>query len=176
MKPEYLQNVLNLIADNRKNIADHLFQGDVNSPFLKQININNSEIERLCREDSDGGFSMISHRAKLQDSDKVDLLKIAYAMSRFDYQLINAITDKDYNQTEAFNYLERVTGVKATTLKNMRDRFDPYLTQTRSKRKGWHQAELLPEYEKVIKQYTDKNEQSVMQEIAEILDSIKKRA
>ena len=176
MRPEALQLIMKKVADSRKNFADHAFQNEVNSPYLKQIMDNISEMELICQEDSESGYTLISQRTKLHDSDKNDLLKIVYAMSRFDYPIISAITGKDYNQTEAFNYLEKITGVKSTTLKNMRDRFDPYIIQTRSKRKGWHQVELLPEYEKIKSLYSYKDEVFVKQELAEILDAMKKRA
>lgn len=175
MRSENLLIIKSLVADSFKNLADHAFQPEVNSPYLRKIKDNISEIERICVSDTVTVPPIVSQRSKLHDNDKDNLLKIVYAMSRFDFPLIKTITDTDYNQTEAFNYLERITGVKATTLKNMRDRFDPYVTQTRSNRKGWHQAELLPEYDKIIKLYSDKDEAYITQEIAEILDAMKMR-
>lgn len=176
MKPEALQLILEKVVDSRKSFADHAFQTEVNSGYLKKIMDNISEIERICKEDSEGNQSIISQRTRLPHDDKNDVLKIAYAMSRFDYPLINTITGMHQNQTEVFTYLEKTTGVKSNTLKNMRDRFDPYVTQNRSNRKGWHQAELLPDYKNIIDLYSEKDEKFILQQIAEILDLMKKRA
>lgn len=175
MNSEAFQIIQRLAADSFKNLADHAFQGEVNSPYLKRVKDNISEMERICLEDTEDEKRIISQRDKLQD-DKTDLLKIVYAMSRFDYPILNSILDKSFNQTQAFNYLERITGVKSTTLKNMRDRFDPYVTQeSRAKqRKGWHQVDLLPEYEAIRLYYQSKDKNSIMQEIAEILHSLRK--
>ncbi len=172
MKPETLSNIQKMIAESRKCFTEHAFQNEVNSPHLKRIMEFISEIERVCLEDSEPSSTVVSQRTRINDDDRNDLLKIVYAMSRFDYPLIASITGNDFNQTEAFGYLEKATGVKSNTLKNMRDRFDPYVKQTRSNRKGWHQADLTPEYARIIDLYSNKSEADVAEEIKQILNGL----
>ncbi len=177
MSEQDTNKILALVNDSFKNLAEHAFQDDVNSPYLKQIKTNLSEIEQICKDASSAeAVTISSQRTRNPIEDKTNLLKIVYAMSRFDYPMIQSITKTQCSQTEAFNYLAKITGTKATTLKNMRDRFDPYVTQTRSKRKGWHQVDLLPEYQAIKDSYDTKDESTITQEIAEILEQLKKKS
>lgn len=169
MKPESLHLIQEKTARMRKQFEAHVFQKEVISEPLKEMMDELWEIDQICKEEiAESSLVPVSQRTRLQGNKK-GVLKIAYAMSRFDYPLINLITGNDYNQSEAFKYLEGVTGVKHNTIKNMRDRFDKYLTQERSNRKGWD-APLLPEYKKVMDLYSEMGESSVAKEILEILD------
>jgi len=170
MKESEIQKIKALVADANNNFADHVFQDKVNSVHLKKIKDNIEAIEQICEMSMEKNCVAASRRSRLPESSKKDLLKIAYAMSRFDSPIISEITGGECNQTEAFAYLERVTGVKATTLKNMRDRFDPYIEQVRSNRKGWHQVPLQLEYEEVKNYYADKDETFVARDITSILE------
>jgi len=166
------QKIIALVADSYKNLADHAFQTEVNSPYLRQVKDNLAEIEKLCKSPQPAMPAPI-RRMRNTITDKTSLLKIAYAMSRFDYPLIQSITKSSYNQTEAFDYLARTTGTKATTLKNMRDQFDPYVKQERSNRKGWHQAELPSEYKVIKNKYDKMTEEEISDEISDLFKSMK---
>lgn len=166
------QKIIALVTASYKNLAEHAFQTEVNSPYLRQVKDNLAEIEKLCQSPQPVMSAPI-RKIRNTITDKTSLLKIAYAMSRFDYPLIQSITNSSYNQTEAFDFLARTTGTKATTLKNMRDQFDPYVKQERSNRKGWHQAELPSEYKAIKNQYDKKTEEDVTTEIIKILKTMK---
>jgi DNA-directed RNA polymerase subunit F len=174
MKKETLQKIELLVSDSFREIADHAFQDEVNSQHVKKIKNNLSEILAVCQKDIDEVSSVIAHRTRLEESDKFNILKIAYAMSRFDYHILNKILGTRYNQSESFNYLEKLTKVKATTLKNIRDRFDPYVKQERSERVGWHQVQLTPDYQDIKNIYDKKDESFISHEMKEILGEYRK--
>lgn len=170
MKNEALRRIEMLVSDSFREIADHAFQSEVNSQHIKKIKNNLSEILTACQLSMEEIAPAISYRTKLEDADKVNILKIAYAMSRFDYHLLNKITGSSFNQSEAFNYLEKVTGTKSTTLRNVRDRFDPYVKQERSRRKGWHQVQLTPDYIEIKTLYDKQDEAAISRDIVKILN------
>ncbi|RMG27246.1 MAG: hypothetical protein D6732_20390 [Methanobacteriota archaeon] len=170
------QKILDLVADCYKRLAEHVFQSEVNSAHLRRVKDNLAEIEKLCKKQDrvpNGCLSRRGTRAIIKN--KSSLLKIAYAMSRFDYPIIQKITGLKCNQTESFDYLAKKTGVKAATIRNMRDQFDPYVVQERSNRKGWYKLELPEEYKKIKEIYDKKSENEIACEISEIIKNIKLR-
>lgn len=178
MKTEKLQIIERLISDSFKEIADHLFQQDVNSPHIKKIKDNISKIMDICHEVQDeirlSDRTPPIQRVILEDSEKIKVLRIAYIMSRFDHPIMSIVLGRKVSQTGAFQHLEKITGVKLTTLRNMRDRFDPYVAQENSNRKGWHQVELLSDYKEIKTIYDRLDYDSLKREMMNILDSYKK--
>ena len=96
-------------------------------------------------------------------------LQVAYAMSRFDYHIINDITKNNYNQTKIFEFLAHKLKVKSNTLKNYRDSFDPYVKQENSNRKGWWQKKLTHEFKAIKENYDNKTENDIKKELEKIL-------
>ena len=92
-------------------------------------------------------------------------LIVAYYLSRFDRKGIHAL---GYGTTsEAFNRLGERLNVKPSTLKQMRDSFDPYCSQVRV---GWYQRQILPSRANVIQAYDALSEASVAEIVREILN------
>lgn len=170
MDSNNLNAVERLISDSFKEITDHMFQDEVQSVHIKNVKNNLSQILELCRKENQGNPE---GRIPLDDSTKSSVLKFAYVMSRFDYYIINDILDEKFNQGEAFKYLEKITKVKATSLRNHRDRFDPYVKQERSNRVGWHQHELSDEHLAVKSRYDEMDYDSIKTDIEGLLDKIK---
>jgi len=100
-----------------------------------------------------------------------EIIKIAYAMSRFDYHILNDILNHQFNQTSAYQYLEAKFNVKYTTQRNYRDAFDPYVKQEKSNRRGWWQKKLSPQFQAIKENYDKKGYASIKNEIESILNS-----
>ena len=79
------------------------------------------------------------HQTKSKISKEVqsDALATAYYFSRVND---NAVINLEYtSHTEALKKMAAIIGVKYSTLKNMRDEFDPYFNNGRA---GWYQRDL----------------------------------
>ncbi len=93
-------------------------------------------------------------------------LLVAYYLSRFDRKGVQAL---GYASTsEAFERLSEQLGVKQSTLKHMRDSFDPYCSQVRV---GWHKRPILRSRANVIQAYEALSEAAVAEIVREILNS-----
>jgi hypothetical protein len=169
------RNIERLVSDCFKEIADHSLQSEVRSIHIKNIINNLQEIlKQLEYRNPQTYFKPLSRERAIKNrkDSKYTILKIAYAMSRFDYPLIQDILDKSLNQTAAFEYLSEKLDIKATTLRNYRDRFDPYVQQENSDRIGWKQAELPDEYIAVKKECDEKDYETIKKEIENILTNL----
>ncbi len=171
---ETKRNIEKLIIDCFKEITNHTLQSEVISPHIKNINKN---LERILEYMDAMKESYTTHKSHSREqilgrsAEKNNLLKIAYAMSRFDYHIINDISKSYFNQTEAFQYLANKLNIKLTTLRNYRDMFDPYVKQEKSNRQGWHQKELSPEFQAVKEDYDTKDFDTIKNEIETIINS-----
>jgi anion-transporting ArsA/GET3 family ATPase len=159
-----------------KEIADHAMQSEVLSPQIKRINDNLKKISSLIEEldvqqmlTKNTEARHFSSRDFISGNEKQDIIKVAYALSRFDYYLINEILQTQYNQSEVFQFLSEKLKVKLNTLKNYRDMFDPYVRQERSNRKGWYQKELSSEFEARKSLWDVKEESYIKAEIEKII-------
>ncbi len=173
MHNETRRKIEMLVYDSFREIADHAFQEKVTSRHIKKVKNNLSEIMSICQKEIEPVAPAVAVRTRIEDSRRINILKIAYAMSRFDYPIINRILGTRYNQSETFSRLEKLTGVKSATLKNMRDRFDPYVEQEGKdkKRKGWHQVQLSSDYEEVRRRYDKEGEDFIAEEIRSLLNN-----
>ena len=91
-------------------------------------------------------------------------LYIAYYLARFNniaYKKLGYI-----NKTSAHKELAKKLGIKSTTLKNMRDEFDPIFGH----RKGWHQRPMIPSRIKVLQSLEDLDEPYIFNIIESILN------
>lgn len=169
------QKIERLVSESFHEIAEHACQEEVISPHIKNIKNKLTAILGICQAELATPPTTVTSRARLETSEKSDILLLAYVMSRFDYQFLNHLLDTSFNQSEALAYLEKLTGVKATTLKNMRDRFDPYVRQERSNRRGWHQAQLLPDYQEIKDQYDEFDEEALTREVERIIHQFRSK-
>jgi hypothetical protein len=172
MSNEAAINIEKLVYACFKELTNHTLQSEVLSPHIKAINHHLENILKNLEKIHDSRVNPISYRNERNYSKSTDkdlLLKVAYAMSRFDFPIINDILNKRLNQTETFQYLAEKLNVKAATLRNYRDMFDPYVKQENSHRKGWHQLQLSDEYQVIKKEYDGMDYALIKKEIAGIL-------
>jgi hypothetical protein len=92
-------------------------------------------------------------------------LFVAYYISRFDeeaYRRLGFETKKAAHESIA-----RRLGVKASTVKNMRDEFDPIHDNPR---KGWHKRPLRPSRQKVVEMVGELDERTLYEIVRDILE------
>ena len=91
-------------------------------------------------------------------------LVVGYAMSRFDIQYLASRNCRTWN--EAFDEAAVSLGVKPTSIKLLRDEFDPYHS---NKRKGWRNREMLPSRQRVLDELRDVSDEGVQEIVKRIL-------
>lgn len=168
------RSISGIVNECLNEIMEHLLQEQVNSNHIKNVRDMLLDIKQLCDTANYPPPTVPSpkpKRNKVDDGQKVDVYKIAYSLSRFDFQIINEILGTRYNQTQVFDAVEKIIGVKASTLRNNRDRFDPYVKQEASDRKGWHQVELPPELLAVKNEYDRLSREQIAVELRQILSA-----
>ena len=119
--------------------------------------------------ENDIGGDPYSQREIKSDDEKEELLKLAYALSKFDHVIINDILKSNYNQSAVFSYLSNKMKVKPNTLKNYRDLFDPHIKNKRSNRKGWYQRQLSPEFRVIKELWDDLDYKEIKNEISKVI-------
>lgn len=92
-------------------------------------------------------------------------LIIAYYLSRFDRAAVQNLGFKTFNK--ACKTIAEKLEVKATTLKNMRDEFDPHFQNTRV---GWYQRELRGSRKKAMQALQNLDEVSLREIVLDILN------
>ena len=100
----------------------------------------------------------------MRESHKCALI-VAYYLSRFDRKGVRTLGYSSF--TEAFEGIEKLLDVKASTIKHMRDSFDPYCSQVRV---GWYQRKILPSRANVIQAYDEMSEIAMAEIVQEILN------
>jgi transposase len=91
---------------------------------------------------------------------KIKLNKVAFYLSKIEHQ---GLFDKNLNQGETIRKIAAILGVKVNTLKNKRDQYDPYCSNTRV---GWvQQANLSDDMQQVFEQYKNKPQEDIKEEI-----------
>ncbi len=89
----------------------------------------------------------------------------AYYLSRFDRKGVRSL---GYTTAEeAFTRIGDALGVKKSTVKHMRDSFDPYCSQVRA---GWHQRPILRSRANVIEAYAELGEAAMAEIVHKILE------
>jgi hypothetical protein len=91
-------------------------------------------------------------------------LIVAYYLSRFDRKGVRALGYQSFN--DAFEGIAEKIGVKASTVKHMRDSFDPYCSQVRV---GWYQRKVLPSRANVIQAYDEMSEAAMGEIVRDLL-------
>jgi hypothetical protein len=91
-------------------------------------------------------------------------LIVAFYLSKFDRK---GVRNLGYNNfTEAFNKIGEMLGVKPSSVKHMRDSFDPYCSYVRV---GWYQRKILPSRMSVIEAFNQISEEAMIKIIQELL-------
>ena len=100
---------------------------------------------------------------KKRDKTK-DSLTVSYFLSRFN---MNAVESLGYHTfREAFDSISRILDQKPSTIKNMRDEYDPYFDNGRV---GWYQREMSPSRREIYDLYKTNSEADVELVVKEIL-------
>lgn len=96
--------------------------------------------------------------------------KVAYYLSRFEHDKLFP----NNNQSQAFEEISEILGVKLTTIRNKRDMFDPFCNNIKDKgpkRKGWWQNDRLSnDMERIYIYYQNLEEKEIEKEIRDILN------
>jgi hypothetical protein len=92
-------------------------------------------------------------------------LVVAYYLSKFDKDAYSSLGYSVYNQ--AHQEIGQRLGVKANTIKNMRDEFDAIHDNPRA---GWYQREMRPSRKKVVEAFQDLTESELQEIVLEILN------
>lgn len=98
-------------------------------------------LETSAKEKSES--TIFSERNKINDS-----LLFAYYLSRLNKEGLEKMNYRSFKQ--AFDDLARLVDQKASTIKNMRDEFDPYFDNGRA---GWYQRDMSPSRKYVFDMY-----------------------
>ncbi|WP_028567162.1 DUF3883 domain-containing protein [Salisaeta longa] len=101
---------------------------------------------------------------KAMDDCNALALVVAYYISRFDaaaYERLGRNTKKS-----AHRAVGQALGVKASTVKNMRDEFDPLHDNPR---KGWHKRDLRPSRQKIVEMFGEMDEEGLYDVVRGIL-------
>lgn len=99
----------------------------------------------------------------MNEENKLGLI-VAFYLSKYDMLGVKNLGYKTF--TEAFKSIGTNLGIKANTIKNMREEFDPLHNNNRV---GWYQRELRPSRSKVYENYNNLSEPALREIIKDIL-------
>ena len=163
------QRIERLITNCKAELLNHTLQGEVLSPYIKKINCYMDECLEIVQSEWKGeSEERVIRRPRIAQVERENILFFAYCMSKWDYQFVCAISGKNFNQGEAFEYLAEKIGVKVNTLKNYRDTFDSHVEQKRSNRQGWKKP-LNQDYMVVKEKYDPLDESELLTIAKDIL-------
>ena len=111
-------------------------------------------------------------RAKVNTSDdgrmasnRVAALIVCYFLSRYDAEARNSLGYATWN--DAYAGIGKTLKVNPTSIKNMRDEFDPI---HKNNRKGWHQRDLRPSRASVVEKFGELSQTEMLAVIKGILE------
>lgn len=135
--------------------------------------ISRAEFAKVIRKEERVDSQENSSQESMEISDKLseDSLVIAYFLSRMDMEGVKALGYKNFSA--AFNELGKLIGRKPSTIKNMRDEFDPYFSNPRA---GWYQRPLRKSRQIVFEKYSEATDEELTSVIEEILAGYKRIA
>jgi len=87
----------------------------------------------------------------------------AFFLSKFDRKGVRSLGYETFD--EAFTRIGADLGVKPSTVKHMRDSFDPYCSRVRV---GWYQRKILPSRANVIEAYDEVSEEAMIEVVSEL--------
>lgn len=100
----------------------------------------------------------------MKDEHRLALI-VAFYLSKFDSQAYTHLSFE--SSTRAHQYIGERLSVKASTIQNMRDEFDPYHDNPR---KGWYQREISPSRKEVMDNYGSYSESELLKLVQSILN------
>ncbi len=159
-----------LIADCQSELLNHTLQGEVISTPIKRVKIKLDQCLDILMGHGQEELSTKSTRIRVDEEARKDILFFAYCISKYDFPFVNAITSKNFNQGESFDYLAAQLNVNRNTLRNHRDSFDSHVEQVRSSRVGWKKP-LTEEFKKIVEEYKSFDEHELIKKAEEILSN-----
>jgi hypothetical protein len=162
-------------------IAEHLMQDSVISIHIKNIKDYSIQLKEMIDAERQTHYMpelptrttspKTSVRKPIEsDSSKEDVLKLAYALSKYDYNIINSTFGTNLIQNEAFDLVAGLMGINKTSFRNYRDNFDRHVEQVYSNRKGWD-VQLSPQLQNIKDLLDDKSETEIAKEVRDILET-----
>lgn len=94
---------------------------------------------------------------------EVEAIIVAYAMSRLNDVFLARFRFKSWRA--AFASTGEMLGVPATSMKNLRDEFDPL----HEFRKGWHKRPLRPNRQRVLGEFSEVSDDALLEIVASLL-------
>jgi len=94
---------------------------------------------------------------------EVEAIIVAYAMSRLNDVFLTRFRFKSWRS--AFTTAGAVLGVAPTSMKNLRDEFDPL----HGFRKGWHQRPLRPNRQRVLSEFCEVSDDALLEVVGRLL-------
>lgn len=101
----------------------------------------------------------------MEKNNKLALI-VAYYLSKFDNEGLKELGYKSFK--ECFEDIGKMLGVKPSTIKNMREEFDPLHP---NKRVGWYQRELRPSRVEVLDKYSELSKYALGAVVKDIIDN-----
>jgi hypothetical protein len=95
---------------------------------------------------------------------ETEAIIVAYAMSRLDEGFLKRLRFRSWR--EAFKSTGDRLGVPASSMKNLRDEFDPIHPNSR---KGWHKRPLRANRQRVLGEFCDASDEAVMEVASRLL-------
>lgn len=133
------KKLIDLIIENRKELEFLSSQ-----EYLNLLELLIIRIEYIREVESNYKLPEISEFNRKQHG-----LAISFYLSKYNEAALKELGLKNFST--AFKELGNLLGIKASSIKNMRDEFDPYFDNGR---KGWYQRELRSSRKKIYKLLT----------------------
>lgn len=132
--------------------------------YLEVVECLLGYIEWLENENASSAHKSSKNKLLKERDKTIDSLTVAYYLSRVDKEALKQLGYTNY--TDAFKKLATILGQKASTIKNMRDEFDPYFDNGR---KGWYQRELRGTRKEVFDMYSSVSDRKLAEVVKDIL-------
>ncbi len=95
---------------------------------------------------------------------ETEALIIGYAMSRLDVGYLRSRNARSWRAV--YEEAARALKVRASSIKNLRDEFDPFMS---SKRRGWHRRPIKPSRHRVLEDLKDISDDALMALVDKII-------
>jgi hypothetical protein len=167
---ELLQEIL-YIEKFIKNSQDTISDNDTNSDTLTKVAIGLG----LGALGFVVGKAFADANRSSESLENNDILTVAYYLSRYDHTYL---FNHSISATKAIENIAKILKLKPNTLRNKRDYFDAFLAskgiKTNSQRNGYQNAKLSKQYDDIINQYKNSNEEDIRTKTIKILNQYSK--
>lgn len=95
---------------------------------------------------------------------ETEAIIVAYAMSRLDEKFLRHFAFKSWK--DAFAAIGAALGERPTSIKNLRQEFDPIHPHGR---RGWHQRAMRPNRQRVLGEFCDASDEALLEVVSRLL-------